>query len=166
MKNLKTLLLIAVVTLGFNTMQAQSSNVAHVNLGEIIKLMPETKTMQAELEKLSKTYEDELKAKDTALKALTERYTAEAPNQTDEENAKRAQEIQQEDYKIKMGYQIAEQDVNKKGNDMMEPIILKARKAVTDVAKEMDFQYILDATSLIVADGTDISIMVKSKLGL
>lgn len=165
MKNLKTLLLIAVVTLGFNTMQAQS-NVAHINLGEIIKLMPETKTMQTELEKLSKTYEDELTAKDDALKALTERYTAEAPNQTDEENAKRAQEIQQEDYKIKMGYQIAEQDVNKKGNDMMEPIILKARQAVTDVAKEMNFQYVLDATSLIVAEGTDISVMVKTKLGL
>jgi len=165
MRNLKTLLLIAVVTLGFNTMQAQS-NVAHINLGEIIKLMPETKTMQAELEKLSKTYEDELKAKDTALKALTEKYTAEAPNQTDEENAKRAQEIQQEDYKIKMGYQIAEQDVNKKGNDMMEPIILKARQAVADVAKEMNFQYVLDATSLIVAEGTDITVMVKSKLGM
>ena len=165
MKNLKTLLLIAVVALGINTVQAQS-NVAHINLGEIIKLMPETKTMQAELEKLSKTYEDELKEKDVALKALTDRYTAEAPNQTDEENAKRAQEIQQEDYKIKMGYQIAEQDVNKKGNDMMEPIILKARQAVTDVAKEMNFQYVLDATSLIVAEGTDISIMVKTKLGL
>jgi len=165
MKNLKTLLLIAVVALGINTVQAQS-NVAHINLGEIIKLMPETKTMQAELEKLSKTYEDELTEKDVALKALTDRYTAEAPNQTDEENAKRAQEIQQEDYKIKMGYQIAEQDVNKKGNDMMEPIIMKARQAVTDVAKEMNFQYVLDATSLIVAEGTDISVMVKTKLGL
>ena len=161
----ETILLIAVVALGINTVQAQS-NVAHINLGEIIKLMPETKTMQAELEKLSKTYEDELKAKDEALKALTDRYTAEAPNQTDEENAKRAQEIQQEDYKIKMGYQIAEQDVNKKGNDMMEPIIIKARQAVTDVAKEMNFQYVLDATSLIVAEGTDISVMVKTKLGL
>ena len=165
MKNLKTLLLIAVVALGINTVQAQS-NVAHINLGEIIKLMPETKTMQTDLEKLSKTYEDELKAKDVALKALTDRYTAEAPSQTDEENAKRAQEIQQEDYKIKMGYQIAEQDVNKQGNEMMEPIIMKARQAVTDVAKEMNFQYVLDATSLIVADGTDISVMVKTKLGL
>lgn len=165
MKNLKTLLLIAVVALGINTVQAQS-NVAHINLGEIIKLMPETKTMQAELEKLSKTYEDELKEKDVALKALTDKYTAEGPNQTDEENAKRVQEIQQEDYKIKMGYQIAEQDVNKKGNDMMEPIVMKARQAIADVAKEMNFQYVLDTTSLLVADGTDISVMVKTKLGL
>lgn len=165
MRNLKTLLLIAVITLGFNTMQAQS-NVAHINLGEIIKLMPETKTMQSELEKLSKTYEDELTEKDDALKALTERYTAEAPNQTDEENAKRAQEIQQDNNKIRMGYQIAEQDVNKKGNDMMEPIILKARQAVSEVAKELNFQYVLDGSSLIVADGTDITVMVKTKLGL
>ena len=55
MKNFKTLLLIAVVAFGFNTLQAQT-NVAHVDLGAIIKLMPETATMNTELEKLSKTY--------------------------------------------------------------------------------------------------------------
>jgi len=165
MKNLKTLLLLAVITLGFNTLQAQT-NVAHINLGEIIQLMPETKTMKADLEKLSKTYEDEIKAEKATLDALTEKYTAAAPNQTDEENAKRAQEIQQGQYKLEMAYRVAEEDINKRGNDMMEPIILKARQAVADVAKEMKFQYILDATSLLVADGTDISVMVKSKLGL
>ncbi len=165
MRNLKALLLIAVVTFGLNTIQAQT-NIAHVDLGEIIKLMPETKTMNSELEKLSKTYEDDLKAKDEALKALTDKYTAEAEGQTEEENARRAQEVQQESYKIKLGYQIAEQDINKKGNDMMEPIIMKARQAVMDVAKEMNFQYVLDTNSLIIADGTDITVMVKSKLGI
>ena len=165
MKNLKTLLLIAVITLGFNSVQAQS-NVAHIDLGAIIKLMPETKTMNAELEKLSKTYETELKESEASLKALEQKYIAESESQTDEENAKRAQEIQQGDYKLKLGVQMAEQDINKKGNEMMEPIILKARQAVTDVAKEMNFQYVLDANSLIVAEGTDISVMVKTKLGL
>jgi len=165
MKNLKTLLLIAVITLGFNSIQAQTK-VAHVDLNAVIESMPETKTMRADLEKLSKTYEDEIKAQKTKLDALTKKYTAEAPNQTDEENAKRAQEVQQEQYKLQSAYQIAEQDINKKGNDMMEPIILKARQAVADVAKEMNFQYVLGANTVIVANGTDITVMVKSKLGI
>jgi outer membrane protein len=165
MRNLKTLLLIAVIAVGFNTMQAQS-NVAHIDLGAIIKLMPETIKMNEDLEKLSKTYQDDLKEKEDSLKALTDRYTVEAEAQTDEENQKRAQEIQQEDYKIKLGYQMAEQDIQKQGNEMMEPIILKARNAVLEVSKELNFDYILDKNSLIVAEGTDISIMVKTKLGL
>ncbi len=165
MRNLKTLLLIAVVTLGFNSMQAQTK-VAHIDLGAIIKEMPETKAMNAELEKLGKTYEDDLKTQEVDLDALTKKYTEESANQTDEENQKRALEIQQGDYRIKLGYQIAEQDINKKGNEMMEPIIMKARQAVADVSKELGFDYVLDESSLIIADGTDITIMVKTKLGL
>jgi len=165
MRNLKTLLLIAVVAVGFNTMQAQS-NVAHIDLGAIVKLMPETIKMNEDLEKLSKTYQDDLAETEAALKALTEKYTAEAEAQTDEENGKRAQEIQQEDYKIKLGYQMAEQDIQKQGNAMMEPIILKARNAVLAVSKELNFDYVMDTNSLIVAEGTDISVMVKTKLGL
>lgn len=165
MKNLKSLLLIAVIALGFNTMQAQT-NVAHVDLGSIIKLMPETSTMNSTLEKLSKTYTDEIKAKEAELIALTNRYQAESESQTDEENMKRAQEVQTEQARIQQSLQIADQDIQKKSNEMLEPIIIKARQAVTDVANEMNFQYVLDASSLIVAEGTDITVMVKTKLGI
>ena len=43
---------------------------------------------------------------------------------------------------------------------------MKARKAVDEVSAEMGFDYVLDKNSLIVANGTDISVMVKTKLGL
>lgn len=165
MKNLKTLLLIALITLGFNSMQAQGK-LAHIDLGAIIKLMPETITMNSELEKLSKTYTDDLRAQKDAIDALTQKYTAEAPSQTDEENTKRAQEIQQENYKIELGAQYAEQDINNKGNEMMEPIYMKAQQAIKDVAKELGFDYVIDATGLLVAEGTNLTIMVKTKLGI
>lgn len=136
MKKLKGILAIAIIALGFNTVSAQSK-VGHVNLGEVIQLMPETKQMNTDLEKLSKTYEDELVAKQAALEALTTRYTQEAQTQTQEENQKRAMEVQTEQQKIQMGYQVAQQDIEKKGNELMEPIIAKARKAVDDVAAEL-----------------------------
>lgn len=165
MKNFKTLLLIAVIALGLNTVQAQT-NVAHVDLGSIVKLMPETTAMNTELEKLSKTYEDELKATQEALQAKEQRYIAESETQTEQENEKRALELQQDKYKLQMGYQVAEQDINKKGNELMDPIITKARQAVEDVANENGFQYVLDGSSLIYAGGTDITDKVKAKLGL
>lgn len=165
MKNLKALLLIAVITLGFNTIQAQT-NVGHVDLGAVIKLMPETIKMNSDLEKLSKTYEDELVAKENTVKQLIDKYTAEAPSQTQDQNQQRAAEVQQEQQKIQQGYLIAQQDIEKKGNDMMEPIIQKARNAVDEVAKELNIQYVLDATTVITANGTDLTPKVKAKLGL
>ena len=65
-----------------------------------------------------------------------------------------------------MGYQVAEQDINKQGNEKMAPIIEKARQAVQDVATENSYSYVLDGSSLVYAGGTDITEMVKTKLGL
>lgn len=165
MKNLKTFLLIAIVTLGFNAVQAQTK-VAHVDLASIVKLMPETIAMNDELAKLSKTYEDELIQKQKDIAALRAKYEAEAATQTDDENGRRAQEVQQEAQNLQMGYQIAEQDINKKGGELMDPIITKARQAVQDVANENGFEYVLDGTTIIYAGGTDITEQVKAKLGL
>ena len=47
MKNFKTLLLIAIITLGFNTAQAQTK-VAHINTDLLLSLMPETKVLNAD----------------------------------------------------------------------------------------------------------------------
>ncbi|GAB1308483.1 OmpH family outer membrane protein [Urechidicola sp. KH5] len=165
MRNLKTLLLVAVVAFGFNMVQAQSK-VAHVDLGEIIKSMPETKAMNDDLEKLKKTYEDDLKAKGEELDAKVKKYDAEAPQQTQQENQKRVKEVQQEDLKIQQGLQFAERDIANKGNEMSKPIFEKARNAVDAVAKELGYDYVLDVNSLIVAQGKDITENVKAKLGI
>ena len=72
LKQCRTLLLIAIVTLGFNTVQAQQK-VGHISTDLLISLMPETKVLNADLEKLSKTYESELKAENDKLKLSLKR---------------------------------------------------------------------------------------------
>lgn len=165
MRNLKTLLLVAVVAFGFNMVQAQTK-VAHVDLGEIIKSMPETKTMNDDLEKLKKTYEDDLKTQSDELEAKIKKYDAEAQQQTQQENQKRAQEVQQDDLRIQQGLQFAERDIAKQSNDRLKPIVEKARGAIDEVAKELGYEYVFDATTLVVAQGTDITNKVKEKLGI
>merc|ERR1712232_1496100 len=88
MKQIKTLLLIAILAVGFNTVQAQTK-VAHISTDQLLSLMPETKALNAELEKLSKTYESELKAEEAKLQAKLKKYDAEAASQTDEVNQQR-----------------------------------------------------------------------------
>ena len=93
MKHFKTLILIAVLTVGFNSVQAQL-NVAHIDTQALIALMPETKAMQAELEKLAGTYQSEIKAMQGQIESKAKKYTEEGPSQTDEINRKRQLELE------------------------------------------------------------------------
>ncbi len=165
MKQLKTTLLVAIIALGF-TQLTQAQKVAHINLEEVIASLPESKAMQADIEKLGKTYESEIKSASAALKAKFDKYTAEEGTKTPEENQKRAVEVQQEQAKIGQLQQAAQQELGKKQNELLEPIVKKAQAAIKAYAKEKGFQYVLDARTLIYSEGgEDISGAIKSKLG-
>ncbi len=165
MKNFRTLLLIAILTLGFNTVQAQSK-IGHISTDLLISLMPETKALNTELEKLSKTYESELKAEEAKLEAKLKKYQAEQASQTDEVNKQRGVEVQQDQQNLYQASQIAREDITKKRNDKLKPILEKAKKAIDEVANEQGFTYVLEASTLIVAKGTDLLPAVKAKLGI
>ena len=165
MKNLKTLLLIAVLTLGFNTVQAQSK-VAHINLQELIIAMPQTTQMNSQLEKLNKTLLDDIKSEGAALEAKYKKFQAESANLTKEENQKRYVEFEQDQRKLQMSQQAGQKEMSEKRNTLIEPILTKADAAVKAVAKAQGFDYVLDSSVLLVANGTDLLASVKKHLGI
>jgi len=165
MKNFRTLLLIAILTLGFNTVQAQVK-VGHISTDLLISLMPETIALNAELEKLSKTYESELKAEEAKLEAKLKKYQAEQASQTDEVNQQRGVEVQQDQQNLYQASQVAREDITKKRNEKLKPILEKAKKAIDEIATEQGYTYVLEASTLIVANGTDLLSTVKAKLGI
>lgn len=165
MKNLKTLVLIAAVTLGFNTMQAQDK-VGHIDMKELLAVMPEAKAMNVELEKLDKTQQADLQSAYTAIQAKANKYKTEAPTQTEAENIKREEELRAEQQKLQVAGQSAQQAIQNKQMELLEPIAKKANDAVQAVAKENGYKYILHKEVLVVAEGTDILPLVKAKLGI
>ena len=165
MKNFRNLLLIAILTLGFNTLQAQVK-VGHISTDLLISLMPETVALNAELEKLSKTYESELKAEEAKLEAKLKKYQAEQASQTDEVNQQRGVEVQQDQQNLYQASQVAREDITKKRNEKLKPILEKAKKAIDAIATEQGYTYVLEASTLIVANGTDLLSSVKAKLGI
>jgi outer membrane protein len=165
MKQFRTLLLIALIAFGFNSVQAQTK-VGHISTDLLLSLMPETKALNTELEKLSKTYEAELKAENANLEAKLKKYEAESPSQTDEVNRQRGAEVQQDRQNLYQASQIAQEDIGKKRDEKLKPILEKAKKAIDEVADEQGFTYVLEASTLIVAKGTDLLPAVKAKLGI
>ncbi|MCF2873678.1 MULTISPECIES: OmpH family outer membrane protein [unclassified Tenacibaculum] len=168
MKHLKTLLLVAIFTIGLGGV-ANAQKTAHINTDKLLADMPATKAMKAELEKLNKTYRDDIEAMYKKLEAKLKKYEAEGKNQTQEVNQKRAQEVQLERRRIAQAEQSASQEMQKKYQEKTLPILKKAEEAIKAVAAEKGIIYVFDATpgkGLIVYDkGEDIYGAVKAKLG-
>ncbi|WP_407277184.1 OmpH family outer membrane protein [Tenacibaculum maritimum] len=168
MKHFKTLLLIAIFTIGIGGV-ANAQKTAHINTDKLLVEMPATKTMKADLEKLNKTYQDEIEGMFKKLEAKVKKYEAEGKGQTQEVNQKRAAEVQQDRMKIEQARQAATQEMQKKYQEKTIPILQKAEQAIKDVAAAKGIIYVFDASpgkGLIVYDkGVDIYNDVKTKLG-
>lgn len=168
MKHLKTLLLVAIFTVGLGGV-ANAQKIAHINTDKLLSEMPQTKALKAELERLQKTYRDDIQGMFKKLEAKVKKYEAEGKSQTQETNQKRAIEVQQERARIAQAEQTMSQEMAKKYREKTTPILKKAEDAIKAVAAEKGFIYVLDAApgkGLIVYDkGENIYSAVKAKLG-
>jgi len=166
MKHLKNLLFAAVLFIGATSFTAAQSNVAHINKQDLIKAMPEYTLAQAEIEKLGKTYEATIQGSLKELDTKLKQYNAEAEGQSQEENQKRMQEVEGMKQSLGQYQQQAQKDLQEKEFNLLKPIVEKADNAIKSVAKTQGFQYVLDAAMLIVADGKDLMVDVKTQLGI
>ncbi len=168
MKQIKTLLLVAIFTIGLNGV-ANAQKTAHINTDKLLSEMPDTKSLKAELDRLTKTYKDDIQGMAKKLEAKLKKYEAEGKTQTKEVNQQRAVEVQQERSRVVQAEQSASQEIQKKYQEKLNPILKKAEDAIKAVAAEKGIIYVFDATpgkGLIVFDrGEDIFAAVKAKLG-
>ena len=169
MKHLKTLVLATAILIGSTSIMNAQSKVAHINTQELVASMPETKTAQAEIEKLGKTYEVEIQNMVTEYQNKIKLYEAEAPSKTEEVNAQRGQEVQSMNQSIGQYRSQAQQNMQKKEAELLQPIYKKVNDAIQAVAKAQGFNYVLDSMAgqgVLYADGKDLLADVKTQLGM
>ncbi len=168
MKQFKTLLLATALFIGATSFMQAQSKVAHINTQELIQAMPAMKAAQAEMDKLGKTYEADIKAMVTEYQNKMKLYESEASTKTDEENQKRLVEVNTMQQNIQQYQAQAQQEIQKKELELLKPITEQAKAAILKVARAQGFQYVLDSTQgggVIMADGKDLLNDVKKELG-
>ncbi|WP_114490914.1 OmpH family outer membrane protein [Candidatus Ulvibacter alkanivorans] len=169
MKKFKFLFVAIMMFVGATTVATAQSKIAHVNTQELVEAMPEMKAAQSQLEKLQKTYDTEIKAMAKELDVKVKLYGSEEGSKTDEENAKRAQEVQGMQNNIVAYRNEAMKDLQQKEIDILQPILEKARAAIQKVARAQGFEYVLDSSQgsgILLADGKDLLGDVKKELGM
>jgi outer membrane protein len=165
MKNFKTLLLVAIFTLGVSGF-ANAQKIGHIDYQRVIDNMPETRALGTTLEKLGKSYQSEIEGLKKKLEAKVQKYTAEQATQTETTNKQRAQEVQTDKARFDQAQKAAYQEMQKRQAQDLEPIVKKAEKAIEDIAATKGILYVFDSKSLIVKKGQDLYDAAKAKLGL
>ena len=165
MKRLKSLLIAGVLFFGtMQTINAQAKT-AHVDVNEIISKMPAMLETQKQLEKLSATYDAEYKTMAEEYQAKIKKYDQEASTVTDAVNQTRQQEVQDLVKRITDYRDNAQKELQKKESDLVKPLMDKIRASITKVGKAKGYQYVLNASDLLLADGPDLTADVKKDLG-
>ncbi|MES2747273.1 MAG: OmpH family outer membrane protein [Bacteroidota bacterium] len=164
MKQLKTLVIAAIALFGAQTINAQAK-VAHVDTNEIMSKMPAMLDAQNQLKKLSETYDKEYKTLVDEYQAKIKKYDAEASTVTDAVNQTRQTEVQDMIKRINDFKETAQSDLQKKEGDLMKPILEKVKASIQKVGKAKGYQYVLNATDLLLTDGPDLTADIKKDLG-
>jgi outer membrane protein len=151
--------------------QAQAPKYGHMNLGNFLEQMPETKTANDKL----KVFADKLTAKDDSLTkafqaAVTEfQKQYESRTMTPIQAQSREAELQKEQEAIQKFEAEAQQKIAAERDELLRPILTKVEEAIKSVAGENGYMMIFDTSTgamLFAKETEDVTALVKKKLGI
>tara|TARA_B100001758_G_C18323056_1_gene564306 strand:- start:61 stop:558 length:498 start_codon:yes stop_codon:yes gene_type:complete len=161
---------IFLILLCFLTLNAISQNkFGYIDSQELLILMPERKAAEKEVQTFAKSLETQLSAMTAEYQESVQEYQAKESSYTDLIKQDKIAEITALEERIQAFQQNAQQSLQSKEQELLEPILNKARKAIEDVAEEGNFTYIFDksAGSILYAKNSEnVLSLVKKKLGL
>jgi outer membrane protein len=165
MKQIKTLLIAAIIFVSGNQAINAQAKTAHVEVSLLMSKMPAMLEAQKQLEKLSGTYDVEYKGMVEEYQNKLKKYEQEAPTVTDVVNETRSKEVQDMQKRIVDYRDNAQKELQQKEQDITKPIIEKVKASIQKVGKAKGFQYVLNAEGLLLADGPNLTTDVMKDLG-
>jgi outer membrane protein len=168
MRRLFTLSLIAFISIC--GIAQQPVKFAHINTQELIAAMPESDSAQAKIEAAYKDLQSQLEAMQVEFNNKYQDYQSKSSTYSDLIKQTKEAELQDLQQRIQQFQQNADQELQKTRAGIFKPILDKANKAISDVAKENNYTYVFDTSTGVVIykseTSTDLLPIVKQKLGL
>lgn len=148
---------------------AFAQKLGHINSNELLQSMPERAKIEEEIKNYAQELESQMGTMTKEYQAKVQSYQSKEATMTDAIRQDKIQEITNLEERINKFQQSAQKDLQAKEENLLQPVIDKARKAIEDVAKENGYTYIFDSgvgVLLYQKDSDNIMPMVKKKLGL
>lgn len=147
---------------------------AHFDFEAVLTALPAYKTAQTELEAISKKYETDFQDMQKEFQTKFEKYQKETTEQTPANiRQRREQELAEMQERLKQAYEDNSKAIQQESMNKLQPIQIKINDAVSAVAKEGNYAYVIDksaaqATRIFINESIseDVTKKVMSKLGI
>jgi len=152
--------------------KAQTPKFGHIDLQALIQVMPERATAEEEFNKFQGELEDLLGTMQTELETLFEEYGNLGEDASELIKNAKAQDIQDKQQRIQNFQANAQQQLQQKQTELLQPVFDKAQEAIEAVAKEQGLFYVFDVSGQLGVvlyksnESQDILPLVKAKLGI
>ncbi|MFN4930472.1 MAG: OmpH family outer membrane protein [Bacteroidia bacterium] len=166
MKKLFLIFTVATLSLSSNVMAQKT---AHINLNDLLLLMPERKKAETDIQDYAKTLDGQMRTMNAEYESKVQEYTSKESIMTEPVKIDKQKEIADLEERIRNFQTTAQESLQKKQSELLEPMMTKAKKSVEEVAKENGYKYVIDSSQgmLLYADASDdIMALVKKKMGL
>lgn len=169
MKKVFKVALVAVCMMLVGNFAKAQSKIGYIAMEEVVSAHPEAKTVQKLIEDYSKGWTDQLSALNTTYQKAIKDYQDQEKTMTDPVKASKVGEIQDMQKRLDEQQNLARQQVDTKANELSKPLLDKVRAAITAVAKEKGYAYVINTSStelLVAPDADNLLAPVKLKLGI
>ena len=149
-------------------MLASAQKFGHINTQELFTQMPEVNQIKLKMDTINSQYENQLAMMQEEIQKKMQDYQAQEATMADAVKQIRQQELQEMNQRIQLFYQTAEQDIQKKQQELLAPVHEKMVKAIKVVGDREGYTYIFDSAAMqYIADGAnDVMPAVKKELGI
>ena len=165
MKRITLVLVLFTMALAVN-----AQKFGHITAEALLSVMPEYDSAQVKLADLNKTYEGEIERIQVEINKKIEEFQNTMESMSELMKETKASEIQELQARLQNFAQTAQQDLQQQQMTLIQPVMEKARLAISDVAKELGLLYVFDMSQgnpvYASEESVDMLPLVKAKLGL
>jgi len=170
MKNtLRFIAVLAILSLTIPAIAQTNAKFGYIDSNELIELMPSKDTVEAKLIDYQKSLERQIENMILEYQNKVQEYQANLATMSDIIRQTKEKEITDLEQRIQAFQQNAELDFQNKQAELYNPLIEKAKTAISQVAEENGYTYIFDAgvgILLYFEKGDNILPLVRAKLGI
>lgn len=149
-------------------MAISAQKFGHVNTQELFAQMPEVNQVKLKMDTIQSQYENQLASMNEEIQRKYQDYQQNEATMPEAIKQMRQQELQEMQGRLQTFYQTAEQDIQRKQQELLAPVHEKMTKAIKIVGEREGYTYIFDSAAMVHIgnDATDVTPAIKKELGI
>jgi len=162
-------LMVLLTGMTFTTSAQTAQKIGYINFNELLQAMPGIDSVRISLQNYQQQLTDQMDQMRVEFENKYLDYQSKAAGMSDIIKQNKEQELTQLQERIDAFQSQAQLDLQNKQQQLLQPLIDEAKEAVSAVAKENGFTYVLNSIEDVVLYSTpadDLMAKVKAKLGI